>query len=63
MRCLLQDPFEAIVTKGSLSALRFLTILNEEKVNMVEPAAREMWLRRWSRNEDIHLGEHLLQVR
>ena len=30
---------------------------------MVVPAAREMWLRRWSRNEDIHLGEHMLQVR
>uniref|UniRef100_A0A914WZW2 Glutathione S-transferase kappa n=1 Tax=Plectus sambesii TaxID=2011161 RepID=A0A914WZW2_9BILA len=57
------DPHEAIIKKGSISALRFLTILNEEKVDMVVPAAREMWLRRWSRNEDIHLGEHMLQQR
>uniref|UniRef100_A0A914X116 Glutathione S-transferase kappa n=1 Tax=Plectus sambesii TaxID=2011161 RepID=A0A914X116_9BILA len=56
------DPHEAIIKKGSISALRFLTILNEEKVDMVVPAAREMWLRRWSRNEDIHLGEHMLQI-
>ncbi|KAF6085927.1 glutathione S-transferase kappa 1 [Phyllostomus discolor] len=38
---------------GSLTAMRFLTAVNMEHPEMLEKASRELWMRVWSRDEDI----------
>ncbi|PNJ51851.1 GSTK1 isoform 5 [Pongo abelii] len=45
---------------GSLSAMRFLTALNLEHPEMLEKASRELWMRVWSRNEDITEPQSIL---
>lgn len=50
------DPFEAMFQKGSLSAMRFVTAVQErEKVGdkKVEQVSRELWRRIWSEDKDI----------
>uniref|UniRef100_H0WCS9 Glutathione S-transferase kappa n=1 Tax=Cavia porcellus TaxID=10141 RepID=H0WCS9_CAVPO len=42
-----------ILQKGSLSAMRFLTALSMEHPESLEKASRELWMRVWSRDEDI----------
>ncbi|KAM5302424.1 glutathione S-transferase kappa 1 isoform 3-T3 [Glossophaga mutica] len=48
-----KDFFSVILEKGSLSAMRFLTAVNMEHPEMLEKASRELWMRVWSRDEDI----------
>ncbi|XP_058387901.1 glutathione S-transferase kappa 1 isoform X3 [Diceros bicornis minor] len=38
---------------GSLLAMRFLTAVNLEHPEVLEKASRELWMRVWSRDEDI----------
>uniref|UniRef100_A0A2I2YLT2 Glutathione S-transferase kappa 1 n=1 Tax=Gorilla gorilla gorilla TaxID=9595 RepID=A0A2I2YLT2_GORGO len=45
---------------GSLSAMRFLTAVNLEHPEMLEKASRELWMRVWSRNEDITEPQSIL---
>ncbi|XP_055140305.1 glutathione S-transferase kappa 1 isoform X4 [Symphalangus syndactylus] len=45
---------------GSLSAMRFLTAVNLEHPEMLEKASRELWMRLWSRNEDITEPQSIL---
>nr|KAF6338086.1 glutathione S-transferase kappa 1 [Pipistrellus kuhlii] len=40
-------------SSGSLSAMRFLTAVNMEHPEMLEKVSRELWMRVWSRDEDI----------
>ncbi|XP_036394184.1 glutathione S-transferase kappa 1-like [Megalops cyprinoides] len=52
------DPFEAMFKKGSLSAMRFITAVAESREGRdadVEKVSRELWMRIWSRDEDITL--------
>ncbi|XP_004629083.1 glutathione S-transferase kappa 1 [Octodon degus] len=42
-----------ILQKGSLSAMRFLTAVNMEHPERLEQVSRELWMRIWSRDEDI----------
>ncbi|XP_035866880.1 glutathione S-transferase kappa 1 isoform X2 [Phyllostomus discolor] len=48
-----KDFFSVILEKGSLTAMRFLTAVNMEHPEMLEKASRELWMRVWSRDEDI----------
>lgn len=48
-----KDFFSVILEKGSLSAMRFLTAMKSEHPEMLEKASRELWMRVWSRDEDI----------
>ncbi|XP_037691896.1 glutathione S-transferase kappa 1 [Choloepus didactylus] len=51
--CLPKDFFSVLLDKGSLSAMRFLTAVNLEHPEMLEKVSRELWMRVWSRDEDI----------
>ncbi|XP_066219018.1 glutathione S-transferase kappa 1 [Saccopteryx leptura] len=48
-----KDFFSVILEKGSLRAMRFLTAVNLEHPEMLEKVSRELWMRIWSRDEDI----------
>lgn len=50
------DPFEVMFNKGSLSAMRFVSAVQEREKNgdeMVELVSRELWKRIWSEDKDI----------
>ncbi|XP_073341802.1 glutathione S-transferase kappa 1 [Pagrus major] len=50
------DPFEAMFKKGSLSAMRFVTAVQEREKGgdkQVEQVSRELWRRIWSEDKDI----------
>uniref|UniRef100_A0A914X3R4 Glutathione S-transferase kappa n=1 Tax=Plectus sambesii TaxID=2011161 RepID=A0A914X3R4_9BILA len=57
-----KDADEAMIKHGSLRAQRFLTLLDAQHRPLVKPAAREFWLRRYSRDQDIHLNENIIEV-
>ncbi|KAM6936584.1 glutathione S-transferase kappa 1-like [Lycodopsis pacificus] len=50
------DPFEAMFQKGSLTAMRFVTAVQERETGgdkRVERVSRELWRRIWSEDKDI----------
>ncbi|XP_019570932.1 glutathione S-transferase kappa 1 [Rhinolophus sinicus] len=55
-----KDFFSVILEKGSLSAMRFLTAMKSEHPEMLEKASRELWMRVWSRDEDITEPQSIL---
>ncbi|XP_012623544.1 glutathione S-transferase kappa 1 isoform X1 [Microcebus murinus] len=54
------DFLSVILEKGSLSAMRFLTALSLEHPEMLEKVSRELWMRVWSRDEDITEPQSIL---
>ncbi|XP_002712000.3 glutathione S-transferase kappa 1 [Oryctolagus cuniculus] len=52
--------FSGLVGKGSLSAMRFLTAVNAEQPEMLKKVSRELWMRIWSRDEDITEPQSIL---
>ncbi|XP_044802935.1 glutathione S-transferase kappa 1 isoform X1 [Bubalus bubalis] len=48
-----KDFFSVILKKGSLTAMRFLTAVKMEHPELLEKVSRELWMRVWSRDEDI----------
>lgn len=59
------NPFEAMFEKGSLSAMRFVTALQEwEKSGdkKVELVSRELWRRIWSQDKDITKPESISEA-
>lgn len=59
------DPFEAMFNKGSLSAMRFVTAVQEREANgdkQVEHVSRELWKRIWSEDKDITKPESLAEA-
>nr|KAF6469513.1 glutathione S-transferase kappa 1 [Molossus molossus] len=57
-----KDFLSVILDKGSLSAMRFLTAVNLEHPKMLEKVSRELWMRVWSRDEDITEPQSILAV-
>ncbi|XP_066474447.1 glutathione S-transferase kappa 1 [Tiliqua scincoides] len=55
-----KDFFDTIIKKGSLSAMRFLTAVDLTQPQFLEPLSRELWMRIWSRDEDITQPESIL---
>ncbi|XP_059028091.1 glutathione S-transferase kappa 1 isoform X3 [Mustela lutreola] len=55
-----KDFFSVILEKGSLSAMRFLTAVSMEHPEMLEKVSRELWMRVWSRDEDITEPQSIL---
>ncbi|XP_020036706.2 glutathione S-transferase kappa 1 isoform X2 [Castor canadensis] len=55
-----KDFFSVILEKGSLSAMRFLTAVNMDQPEMLEKVSRELWMRVWSRDEDITEPQSIL---
>ncbi|KAK3788031.1 hypothetical protein RRG08_051105 [Elysia crispata] len=56
------DPPKVMFEKGSLNAQRFLTAIDMSMPDKVEPVTRELWMRIWSRDEDITLPDSLAQA-
>ncbi|XP_057631038.1 glutathione S-transferase kappa 1-like [Chionomys nivalis] len=46
--------------KGSLNAMRFLTAVSMEQPELLEKVSRELWMRIWSRDEDITESQSIL---
>nr|AYG85509.1 glutathione S-transferase kappa [Andrias davidianus] len=57
-----KDFFEVMIKKGSLSAMRFITAVDLEQPEFVEPVSRELWRRIWSADEDITRPESILSA-
>ncbi|XP_036037558.1 glutathione S-transferase kappa 1 isoform X1 [Onychomys torridus] len=55
-----KDFFNVILKKGSLNAMRFLTSVSMEQPEMLEKVSRELWMRVWSRDEDITESQSIL---
>ncbi|XP_003929852.1 glutathione S-transferase kappa 1 [Saimiri boliviensis] len=55
-----KDFFSVVLEKGSLSAMRFLTAVNLEHPEMLQNVSRELWMRIWSRDEDITQPQSIL---
>lgn len=59
------DPFDAMFNKGSLTAMRFVTAVQETEKGgdaKVEQVSRELWRRIWSEDKDITLPESLSEA-
>uniref|UniRef100_A0ABM5FR86 Glutathione S-transferase kappa n=1 Tax=Pogona vitticeps TaxID=103695 RepID=A0ABM5FR86_9SAUR len=59
----LQQPADfmgTVIRKGSLAAMRFITAVDLTEPRFVESVSRELWLRIWSRDEDITQPESIL---
>ncbi|EMP41884.1 Glutathione S-transferase kappa 1 [Chelonia mydas] len=55
-----KDFFGSVIRKGSLSAMRFITAVDMTQPQFLEPVSRELWMRIWSRDEDITQPESIL---
>ncbi|XP_053156408.1 glutathione S-transferase kappa 1 isoform X1 [Hemicordylus capensis] len=55
-----KDFFDTIIKKGSLSAMRFVTAVDISQPQFLEMVSRELWMRAWSRDEDITQPESIL---
>ncbi|CAH7469733.1 Gstk1 [Phodopus roborovskii] len=57
-----KDFFGDILKKGSVNAMRFLTAVSMEQPEMLEEVSRQLWMRGWSRDEDIADSQSILAV-
>lgn len=57
-----KDFFGEHVKKGTVNAMRFLTAVSMEQPEMLEKVSRELWMRIWSRDEDITESQNILSV-
>ncbi|XP_054858948.1 glutathione S-transferase kappa 1 [Eublepharis macularius] len=55
-----KDFFRSVIEKGSLPAMRFVTAVGVAQPQFLEPVSRELWMRLWSRDEDILDQESIL---
>ncbi|XP_057641659.1 glutathione S-transferase kappa 1 isoform X2 [Chionomys nivalis] len=55
-----KDFYNVILKKGSLNAMRFLTAVSMEQPELLEKVSRELWMRIWSRDEDITESQSIL---
>ncbi|XP_029196796.1 glutathione S-transferase kappa 1-like [Acropora muricata] len=56
------DVADAMFVKGSMPAQRLLTVVNNDHPEKVEELSRELWMRIWSRDEDITEHESLQEA-
>lgn len=57
-----KDFFGEHVKKGTVNAMRFLTAVSMEQPEMLENVSRELWMRIWSRDEDITESQSILSA-
>ncbi|XP_015674290.1 glutathione S-transferase kappa 1-like [Protobothrops mucrosquamatus] len=55
-----KDFVNAMIVKGSLPAMRFITAVDIAEPQFLESVSRELWMRIWSRDEDIVQPESIL---
>nr|ARR97149.1 gluthathione S-transferase kappa [Haliotis discus discus] len=53
---------EAVLVKGSLQAMRFLTAVDMQQPDKTEALSRELWMRIWSRDEDITQPDSFMEA-
>ncbi|XP_065918247.1 glutathione S-transferase kappa 1-like isoform X2 [Dysidea avara] len=56
------NPTETLMVKGTTQAQQLLTAANLELPDKVEAISRELWMRVWSRDEDITEDTSLIQA-
>ncbi|XP_032069285.1 glutathione S-transferase kappa 1 isoform X2 [Thamnophis elegans] len=57
-----KDFLNTVIVKGSLPAMRFITAVDIAEPQFLESVSRELWMRIWSRDEDIVQPESILAV-
>ncbi|XP_026582092.1 glutathione S-transferase kappa 1-like, partial [Pseudonaja textilis] len=57
-----KDLVNTVIVKGSLPAMRFITAVDTAEPQFLESVSRELWMRIWSRDEDIIQPESILAV-
>ncbi|CAI5796742.1 glutathione S-transferase kappa 1 isoform X1 [Podarcis lilfordi] len=57
---LVKDFLGSVLEKGTLEAMRFVTAVDMAEPQFLEPVSRELWMRLWSRDEDITQPESIL---
>lgn len=57
-----KDPADTMFNKGSLSAQRLLTAVWDKEPEKLEELSRQLWLRVWSRDEDITTEDSLKEA-
>ncbi|XP_033029432.1 glutathione S-transferase kappa 1 [Lacerta agilis] len=57
---LIKDFMGTVLEKGSLNAMRFVTAVDMAEPQFLEPVSRQLWMRIWSRDEDITQPESIL---
>ncbi|ETE57317.1 Glutathione S-transferase kappa 1, partial [Ophiophagus hannah] len=55
-----KDFVNTVIVKGSLPAMRFITAVDTAEPQFLESVSRELWMRIWSRDEDIVQPESIL---
>ncbi|XP_074049608.1 glutathione S-transferase kappa 1-like isoform X6 [Macrotis lagotis] len=55
-----RDVRGVLIDKGSLDAMRFLSCVEMKNPKMLEKVSRELWMRVWSRDEDITEPQSIL---
>ncbi|KAG8130244.1 putative Glutathione S-transferase kappa protein [Naja naja] len=55
-----KDFVNTVIVKGSLLAMRFVTAVDTAEPQFLESVSRELWMRIWSRDEDIVQPESIL---
>uniref|UniRef100_A0A8C7E4U1 Glutathione S-transferase kappa n=1 Tax=Naja naja TaxID=35670 RepID=A0A8C7E4U1_NAJNA len=55
-----KDFVNTVIEKGSLLAMRFITAVDTAEPQFLESVSRELWMRIWSRDEDIVQPESIL---
>merc|ERR1712080_407490 len=51
------DPVRLIAVVGSLQAQRFVTAVLQKFPHFLEPVCREIWVRSWGEDQDVHTPE------
>ncbi|XP_019856690.1 PREDICTED: glutathione S-transferase kappa 1-like [Amphimedon queenslandica] len=57
-----KNPVDTMLNKGSLSAQRLLIAVRDRQPEKLEELSRQLWLRIWSRDEDITAEESLREA-
>lgn len=56
------DVQDTLMNKGSLSAQRLLTSVSMTQPELTESLSRELWMRVWSRKQDISTADNLVEA-
>lgn len=57
-----KNPSIVMFEKTSLTAMRFLTAMNQDHPDYTEQLSRELWFRAWSRDQDIYTREDFFEA-
>lgn len=56
------NPHAGLFKKGTLTAMRYVTAVDDERPDMTEAISRELWLRTWNKDKDVSDLESLAEA-